>query len=136
MAHLNQCSERSGFLFKHDCQKEGTKTCQRCNKQICENHSRYQGDTLSCVSCLKASGESGNDSRQRWKGGQRHSSYDPYFYGYHYYSGWGHYHGGGHGGRDHSASVGEHDSNDFTEADGATMEQVGDEGFETDMEGS
>ena len=87
---------------------------------------------MSCVSCLKASGKSDNDSRRRWKGGQRHSSYDPYFYGYHHYSGWGHYHGG----RDHSASVGEHDSNDFTEADGATMEQVGDEGFETDMEGS
>ena len=84
------------------------------------------------MSCLQASGESDNDSRRRWS----YSNYDPYFYGYHHYSGWGHYHRGGHGGRDHSASVGEHDSNDFTEADGATMEQVGDEGFETDMEGS
>ena len=75
-----------------------------------------------CVSCLKSAGRSSY-------GGYSHS---PYFYGHSHYYGWGSYHGGGW----HHHHSGGHDSGDFTEADGGATEIAGDEGFETDMEGS
>jgi hypothetical protein len=124
----SRCAERAGFLFKHSCGQLGSLQCQKCGKQICDQHAADVGGVTMCVNCRKASRNTSS----------RDDDYDPYFYGSNYYSGWGYYHytsshhdeSGGGGG-----ALG-HDADDFTEADGAAMEVEAGEDFETDMEGS
>ena len=132
MSVHQQCAERAGFLFKHTCEMAGVLECGQCGKQICQKHGTILQDNRTlCVNCLKSSGRTVYQDHH----------YSPYFYGYCYYDGWGSYHHGPHysrggdgyhGGEDY----GGHDSADFTEADGGATEFEGDEGFETDMEGS
>ena len=129
MSIHQQCAERAGFLFKHGCERAGVIQCGQCGKNICHEHAtKTQGNLTVCVSCLKSSGSS-NYSQY---------TYNPYFYGYNHYNGWGSYRSHGHytdHHHDHDDHT-DHDADDFTEADGAATEFEGDEGFETDMEGS
>lgn len=173
----NICKERSGFLFKRQCNKPATVLCEPCNKYVCQECTRMHQGTPLCISCIK-----GLDNY-----GGYHN--DPYFYGYTYYDGWGRYDrgysssgsggsvsavesgcgggdeaniggaaavaavseagcgGGDEAGPQENEAVGasaeancgggdEFDSNDFTEADGEALADFGDEGFETDVEGS
>ena len=123
MSPHQQCAERAGFLFKHACKKAGVLQCGQCGKHICHEHAtKAEGNRMVCVSCLKSTGRSGY-SRHR---------HNPYFYGYNHYNGWGSYRSRRHHHHDHR----DHDADDFTEADGGATEFEGDEGFETDMEGS
>ena len=123
MSNNPPCAERSGFLFKHACKRPGVMQCSQCAKQICHEHTtKGQGNTTVCVSCLKSTGKSSYGSSSH-----RHN---PYFYGYNHYDGWGSSR------RYHNRQHDDHDSGDFTEADGGATEYEGDEGFETDMEGS
>jgi hypothetical protein len=132
MSVHQQCAERAGFLFKHTCEMAGVLECGQCGKQICQKHGTILQDNRTlCVNCLKSSGRTVYQDHH----------YSPYFYGYCYYDGWGSYHHGphyGHGGGEYHGGedYGGHDSDDFTEADGGATEFEGDEGFETDMEGS
>ena len=146
MRSSSQCAERSGFLFKHRCDRMGQRECQECGKRICQHHvvavdtglvqdgsdSLQSGNALVCASCAKRIRKSSRRSEQ----GYYYDSH-PYFYGDSHYHGWGH----GHSAGAYSAgasSGGEpaYDANDLTEADGEATEIPGDEGFETDMEGS
>ena len=150
---MSQCAERTGFLFKHRCDRMGQRDCQQCGKKICDRHTvttslaedsskslLESNSILVCTSCAK-------------KIGKRLSNYgayeDPYWYGYGHYHGWGHHHSYHSSTHQSSASStppplpGDapdetlaYDPNDLTEADGAATEIPGDEGFETDMEGS
>ena len=132
MSVHQQCAERAGFLFKHTCEMAGVLQCGQCGKQICQKHGTVLQDNRTlCVNCLKSSGRTEYQNHH----------YSPYFYGYCYYDGWGSYHHGphyGHGGGDYRGGddYSGYDSDDFTEADGGATEFEGDEGFETDMEGS
>ena len=124
----------------------GQRECQECGKRICQHHvvavdtglvqdgsdSLQSGNALVCASCAKRIRKSSRRSEQ----GYYYDSH-PYFYGDSHYHGWGH----GHSAGAYSAgasSGGEpaYDANDLTEADGEATEIPGDEGFETDMEGS
>ena len=116
----SECSETSGFLFKHKCVQTGVQPCGQCGKSICHQHTFTTEDNQQvCASCLKSAGRSSYE---------RYDS-SPYFYGPCYYNGWGSYHGSQWRGDNY-------DRDDFTEADGGATEIEGDEGFETDMEGS
>ena len=183
MKNTNQCQERAGFLFKHDCELQATITCGQCGKNFCEKHCRRApvgSSSHFCVSCVR--------SLNNYNDPYYYS--DPYFYGNNYYSGWGSYDsrsysssGTGGSGLSEKSSCGggddadigdvaavaaateagcgggddadpvedsgvaasaeadcgggdDHDPNDFTEADGEALASSGDEGFETDMEGS
>ncbi len=151
MISSSQCAERSGFLFKHNCDRMAEHECQQCGKKICQRHtvSTTSGEevvgassalSLACTTCAK--------QRGRIQGEGYESSY---YYGHTYYNGWGRHH------YSHSSSPTEvptdpstppavpvmasaetpdYDPNDLTEADGEATEVPGDEGFETDMEGS
>ena len=116
----SQCSDTSGFLFKHKCANPGVQPCSQCGQSICHQHAFLNEDQKQvCATCLKSSGTASYE---------RYDS-SPYFYGPCYYSGWGSYHG--------SRWRDDHyDRDDFTEADGGATEIAGDEGFETEMEGS
>ncbi len=156
MRSSSQCAERSGFLFKHRCDRMGQRDCPQCGKRICQYHavsvdtglvqdgsdSLPSGNGLVCTGCAKRIRKSSRRSEQ----GYYYDSH-PYFYGDRHYHGWGHHHSAGaysagaHSADAHSAdasSGGEpaYDANDLTEADGEATEIPGDEGFETDMEGS
>ena len=74
-----------------------------------------------CTTCIKSEQDTGYYSSYR---------NDPYFYGHYHYAGWGTYQGTSW--RDDH----DYDYNDFTEADGSATDVAGDEGFETEMEGS
>ncbi len=155
MNNQSICQERSGFLFKHQCNELATVLCESCNKCVCNKCIRtYRGKQL-CITCIKSFDDYGGYYN------------DPYFYGYNHYNGWGRYDrgysssGAGGTGSGAEASCGggdeagpqenemavtsdeagcgggdEFDSNDFTEADGEAFADAGDEGFETDVEGS
>jgi hypothetical protein len=123
-------------MGQRECQE-----CQECGKRICQHHvvavdtglvqdgsdSLQSGNALVCASCAKRIRKSSRRSEQ----GYYYDSH-PYFYGDSHYHGWGHGHSAG------ASSGGEpaYDANDLTEADGEATEIPGDEGFETDMEGS
>ncbi len=134
----------------------GQRDCPQCGKRICQYHavsvdtglvqdgsdSLPSGNGLVCTGCAKRIRKSSRRSEQ----GYYYDSH-PYFYGDRHYHGWGHHHSAGaysagaHSADAHSAdasSGGEpaYDANDLTEADGEATEIPGDEGFETDMEGS
>ena len=152
MIQSSQCGERSGFLFKHRCDRMASNECQLCGKKICDYHTEStvsneeiagQSSTLSiaCTTCAKR--------RSRILGGGYAS---PYYYGDSNYHGWGRgpYSSGSSGSPPvaddfsgppplpamASAEALSYDPNDLTEADGGATEVLGDEGFETDMEGS
>lgn len=40
---LGRCRETAGFLFSHPCKNEAVRTCTKCGKPICEEHSRGAG---------------------------------------------------------------------------------------------
>lgn len=119
------CNEKSGFLFSHDCYMVPHETCQRCQKPICLEHSHQEGGTTICTTCAKKR-RSRSEGTGRSAGRRRHDSYDPYFYG-------GYYHGYGNG---YGMNVGGHDPFDFTDADGGSLMDDGQGGFENDMSAS
>jgi hypothetical protein len=47
------CSDRSGFLFAHACDRPAAGTCSRCNKPICVEHTRTAPTGPTCISCLR-----------------------------------------------------------------------------------
>ena len=120
MNFCTTCAETSGFLFAHKCEHPAVHNCGQCGKGICHQHSHQsKGQTQLCTTCIK------NDDTNY--GYYRN---DPYFYGHYHYGGWGTYHGSRW--RDDY----DHDHDDFTEADGGATDIAGDEGFETEVEGS
>jgi len=48
-----QCSDRSGFLFAHACDRPAAGTCSRCNTPICVEHTRTAPTGPTCISCLR-----------------------------------------------------------------------------------
>jgi hypothetical protein len=86
---MQQCKERSGFLFAHACDQPSTSLCSECGKPVCHQHTRVtvQGDC--CIGCAKKV-VAAEEARA---GGARSERYDndPYWYaersyaGYHYY---------------------------------------------------
>ena len=118
------CNENSGFLFRHPCDRPANQVCSLCQRPVCSDHA-HVGDAnqLFCTSCTKK-------SRRITRGHQRQRGYrdddfydDPYFYGPRYGGYW--YRRG--------VDPSFHDQNDFTEADGASFNQFGDDEFESDM---
>ena len=147
------CEERAGFLFKHACDRLPAHVCGKCNKSVCNEHSKLNDQNqLICVTCTK---QQSKLVRQQGQPGyyDRYDD-DPYFYGDRRYRGYGNYSGGYWGGymigsmgsSHHHTSYssgghtsGEsdesslHDPDDFTEADGGATETEGDADFEQDM---
>lgn len=37
---LGRCRETAGFLFSHPCKNPAVRTCTKCGKPICEDHTR------------------------------------------------------------------------------------------------
>jgi hypothetical protein len=81
---MQECQERSGFLFAHGCDQPATSMCAECGKTVCQRHTRVTTRGDCCVSCAKEAGvgEQADDDRY---------DRDPYWYagrhyhGYHYY---------------------------------------------------
>lgn len=126
-----ECNERSGFLFKHRCDRRPIDSCAVCQKPVCADHSHDRDEGLVCTSCAKSKLQ--RQRGQRRYNRDRHYYNDPYFYGGYHYNGYGHY-GHGYWGHRNYESRHHNDPNDFTEADGASMayENEG-EDFESDM---
>jgi hypothetical protein len=86
---MQQCQERSGFLFAHACDQPSTALCSECGKPVCNQHTRVtvQGDC--CISCAKKV-VAAEETRGEGVRSERWDS-DPYWYaerslvGYHYY---------------------------------------------------
>jgi hypothetical protein len=47
------CSDRSGFLFAHACDRPPAGSCVRCNTPVCAEHTRSTPEGPTCVSCLR-----------------------------------------------------------------------------------
>lgn len=141
------CAEKQGFLFKHACEFDAVTACTRCSKAICDDHSHAdptgEGDLaqrkMVCTTCVKTLGvKQGRRNARHGRGPRGGRGYqtvvfydsDPYFYDDYYYEGYGDYDAGWYdsyeGGEDF-------DPSDFTEADGESFAEVGDEGFEDDF---
>ncbi|MCZ7648342.1 MAG: hypothetical protein M5U26_24300 [Planctomycetota bacterium] len=116
------CGETAGFLFKHSCASFATQSCTNCGKKVCDDHARPGEAGAFCIACARTVRRNEHGAADASSG--HHD--DPYFYGNSYYSGWGHYRSGW--GSHHYR-----DRDDFTEADGASTREEGDEEFETNM---
>lgn len=121
-----QCCDKSGFLFKHACDREPVDHCQFCGRPVCEEHAVVRDDQATCSTCL-----SKRIGRGR-RGGRGYVDDDwPYVYGPWHYSGYD-YGRSSHAHQSYShASTS--DPNDFTEADGESLQASGNESFEADM---
>ena len=111
------CTEKAGFLFSHACKEASVFACSTCQKAICEKHThRDQLDNV-CTTCA------------RKKRGQERTTHtkDPYLDRDYYYDRYGYY-GVGYWGDDYY-----YDDHDFTEADGMSLRDETDDGFESDM---
>ena len=151
----NICQQRSGFLIRRRCNEPATVLCEPCNKYVCQKCTRiHQGKRL-CITCVKSFDDyRGYHNDPYFYGHNHYNGWGRYDRSYSS-SGSG---GSGSaaeascGGGD-EADIGdaaavaavseagcgggdEFDSNDFTEADGEALADFGDEGFETDVEGS
>lgn len=52
---MARCKESAGVLYPHPCTREGTVTCGRCNKSICQLHSREAGGgAIMCITCYRS----------------------------------------------------------------------------------
>ena len=126
------CNEKTGFLFRHPCDRYPQNRCDACNKPICPDHERpLEEGMILCVACYRA------ETRRRGLSIHHHRRYDddPYYYGGTYYPGYGHYYGSGlfmHG-HSHGSPSGHADPNDLNAGDAESLKNEDDEDFETDM---
>lgn len=126
---MGMCNEKSGFLFRHECQQYPQNVCALCNKPICEEHTRLVEGQNLCPDCeRKKTGNqaSPNDPNRRYRD-------DPYYHSSTYYYGYGS------SGMRRRNDVDTHrsgqagDPNDFHAGDAESLRAEGDEEFETDM---
>jgi len=47
------CSDRSGFLFAHACDRPPAGTCSQCRQPICLDHTRQTPTGPTCIACLR-----------------------------------------------------------------------------------
>jgi hypothetical protein len=139
---MDECEERSGFLFPHRCGHPAGQVCAQCQKRICGQHTRQdQTGRLLCTTCAK-----GAPPAQPRQGAHPHPDPDPYFYSYYYYPTY-HYHVWHHrrGPSTTAGGTGAADPHDFTAGDegvvapegvGGGGDFGGGERFEDDMGGS
>ena len=105
------CADRAGFLFDHPCGRVARLRCLKCRKPICERHRALVESMPHCTSCA-----SQLTPAQSW-------SDTPYFYGRRRYGSY----------QSFWLFDDEPDSDDFTDADGASTASDGDESFENDL---
>jgi len=108
---VGRCQERSGFLFKHDCEGEGIARCDECGKAVCVDHRHDLNGRDLCTTCLRQQPAATVQSFER----------NPYFYQRTWYR---------HG---HFSFNSPDDPDDFTEADGTSTMTHGDQAFENDL---
>ncbi|MFN8606097.1 MAG: hypothetical protein U0931_01105 [Vulcanimicrobiota bacterium] len=52
---MAKCKESAGVLYPHPCTRESTRNCGRCNKAICDLHSRQTGGGgFVCIACFRS----------------------------------------------------------------------------------
>jgi hypothetical protein len=122
---LGKCKEKSGFLFSHACKRDAISNCAKCGKAICEEHTHEFENQLLCTSCVN------RNLKRRESREDRVHYHDPYFYWYGRYHGYGYYGPGSWGYRHHVHHY--HDRDDFTEADGQSLNEEGYAGWEQEM---
>ena len=121
-----QCCDKSGFLFKHACDREPIDHCCFCGRPICQEHAVVRDDRVMCSTCLS------KRLRGVSRGGGRSVHEDwPYIYGPWHYSGYD-YGRSSHAHESYSHASAS-DPNDFTEADGESLRTSGNDAFETDL---
>lgn len=90
---LGRCRETAGFLFSHPCKNEAVRTCTKCAKPICEDHTRGAGSLeVSVPGGWPAAGDPvciGCERRASVAAGRVESrGDDPYFYAWGLSSTW------------------------------------------------
>ncbi|WP_428264149.1 hypothetical protein [Haliangium sp.] len=133
------CAETSGFLFSHRCENAAVSQCARCNKAVCKKHTVEidPGDGTPVQHMCTACGKKVHKHLGRRRDSEdAHGTYyrdryydDPYLYSSFYYTHYGYY---GHGSWGHDYYDSGYDANSFSEADGASLFDDGNE-FEHDM---
>jgi hypothetical protein len=75
------CEDRSGFLFAHACDRPATGACSHCGKQICIEHTRFEGGTPLCVTCMATTTpDDPNADPAQAQARAQPAEDDPYFY--------------------------------------------------------
>ena len=84
---VKRCSERSGFLFAHDCEEPPSHQCKVCGNFVCDRHLYNDERGEVCLACHKRRpGSEGKPAP-----GARKADDDPYYYGRAYYPGYFYY---------------------------------------------
>lgn len=87
---LGRCRETAGFLFSHPCKNEAVRTCLKCAKPICEDHTRgtavappsvpggwpTEGEPV-CIGCERRAAVASGQVQARGD--------DPYFFAWSFY---------------------------------------------------
>lgn len=50
---MGKCKETAGVLFPHPCSRESSLRCGKCEKAICDLHSRQLHGGPVCIGCYK-----------------------------------------------------------------------------------
>lgn len=121
---LGRCRETAGFLFSHPCKNAAVRTCTKCGKPICEDHTRGAGALeVSVPGGWPAAGDPvciGCERRASVAAGRVESrGDDPYFYAWGLGSSWS-----------------EGDAAAFTSASSSSEELPPDEEWEKDWDAS
>ena len=137
---MDECQERSGFLFPHPCGHPASQACAQCHRPVCGQHT-IQDSTgrLLCTTCAKTTLPPQTRGAPR---PQAHPYDHPYFYSYYYYPD---YHYRFPHRRAAGSSPAPADRNDFTSGDQGVLQPPEEAGgdfsggpdmFEDDMGGS
>jgi hypothetical protein len=50
---MGKCKESAGVLYPHPCTRESSKVCSKCEKTICDLHTREVQAAVFCITCYK-----------------------------------------------------------------------------------